>query len=132
MGYYFELDSANKILRCTCEGVITGEILSDLYFEKKKLLETLPPCSGINDFSGVTSFDVSSETIERLANMPVVFGGATLGIVVAPKDVIFGVSRMFAMYGLQPRPNFHIVRTMDEAYKLLEIASPQFTRLYTH
>jgi len=34
--------------------------------------------------------------------------------------------RMFQMLGEPTRPDLHVVRTMDEAYRLLRVESPEF------
>ena len=61
--------------------------------------------------------------------MPPVFGGASLGVIVASKDLIFGMARMFSILGEESRPHLRVVHTMEEAYELLGIASPQFSRI---
>ncbi len=48
-------------------------------------------------------------------------------VIVAPGDLVYGLSRMFAVLGEETRPNLRVVRTMQEAYSLLEIVSPQFS-----
>ena len=47
-------------------------------------------------------------------------------VIVVPIDFIFGLARMFQMLGEKTRPDLHVVRTLDEAYRLLQIESPEF------
>jgi hypothetical protein len=50
-------------------------------------------------------------------------------IIVAPQDHVFGLSRMFSMLAEETRPHVTVVRTMEEAYCLLDIEEPQFHRI---
>jgi hypothetical protein len=50
---------------------------------------------------------------------------------VAPKDAIYGLSRMFVTVGEESRSKANVVRTMEEAYRLLEVESPQFSPIPT-
>ena len=92
----------------------------------RKLLAARPPCKGILDFSKVTKVDASSETIKRIASKPAAYGLAQAVGLVAPEDVVYGLSRMFVTLGERKLPKMYVVRTMEEAYHLLEIHSLQF------
>ena len=48
-------------------------------------------------------------------------------VFVAPKDLIYGMARMFQILGEATRPDLPVVRTMDEAYSLLQVESPEFS-----
>jgi hypothetical protein len=50
---------------------------------------------------------------------------------VAAKDVVYGATRMFQVLSENTRKNVHVVRTLDEAYKLLGIESPRFVPVST-
>lgn len=129
MGYLFEFDAKKKVLRSTFEGQITGDVLFEFYSTARKLFESLPPFSAIVDFSGVTRFDVSSNIIEKLAKMPPFFGVDSILAIVAPNDLIYGLTRMYSILSEQSRPNAHVVRTMREAYALLRVVTPRFERI---
>jgi hypothetical protein len=36
------------------------------------------------------------------------------------------MARMFEILGEGTRPNLHVVRTLEEAYKVLDVREPQF------
>ena len=129
MGYFFEFDAANNVLRCCWEGQVTDDLLMEFYSGATKVVGARPSCRGIVDFSGVAAFDVSSDTLKRLATLPTPLGVESMLLIVAPKDVVYGLSRMFSIHSEQTRPNLQIVRTMDEAFSVLGIASPQFSRV---
>jgi|SRR5580658_793661 hypothetical protein len=86
-----------------------------------------PGCRGITDVTQVTKFDVSSDTVRRLAWTPPTIPTPQVRIFVAPTTFIYGMARMFQILGESTRPNLHIVRTLDEAYGLLQMESPEFT-----
>ena len=48
-------------------------------------------------------------------------------VAVAPQDLLFGMIRMLQIRSEKTRPELHVVRTMDEAYRLLLVESPEFS-----
>lgn len=50
-----------------------------------------------------------------------------LGIIVAPQNVLYGLSRMLELLSTDTRHNIHVVHTMDEALKLIGVPSPTFS-----
>jgi hypothetical protein len=122
-----DYDEKNNILRFTITGRLTDAILLEIYATAGKYLASHPPCRGITDFSGVTEFEVSSSTIRDLAQTPPAFPPGYMRIVVAPKDHVYGMARMFQIVGADTRSDLHVVRTMDEAYRLLQVKSPEFS-----
>ena len=127
MGHSFEFDAANNIIRCTRTGQVTNDLMFEVYSEAQELLWARPSCNAIEDFSGVTRVDVSSEVVRRMADLPVFSSIETL-VIVAPQDHIYGLSRMYSILS-ERRRNVHVVRTMEEAYSLLGVQSPQFCRI---
>jgi len=126
MGCGFEFDPVNNVLRYSWDGNLTDELLLEGDAIGRKLLAARPPCRGILDFSRVTKVDASSQTIQRIAAQPPAYGPGQAVVFVAPTDVVYGLSRMFVTLGERKRPRAHVVRTMDEAYRLLQVDSPQF------
>jgi hypothetical protein len=47
-------------------------------------------------------------------------------ILVIPKDFIFGMARMFQMITEKTRPELQVVRTLEDAYLLLKVETPDF------
>ena len=54
---------------------------------------------------------------------------SSLRVFVAPSDFIYGSIRRFQILSEKTRQNLHVVRTMQDAYKLLGIESPKFAPL---
>ena len=119
----------NNILRATIEGRMTGEILLSFHHEAANYLAAHPPCRVILDLSLVTEFDVSSDAIRRLAAAPPPLRSpGTVWILLTQKDVIYGLARMFQIR-TETKGNYcdlQVVRTMDEAYRLLQVKYPAF------
>lgn len=74
----------------------------------------------------MTNFEVSSDAIRQVAAAPPAFPPAYMRVLVVPKAIIYGMARMFQILGEKTRPDLHVVRTMDEAYRLLRVESPEF------
>jgi len=126
MGFVLDFDARNKILRVTLEGRLTDAILLGSYAAAAGWVASHPPCRGIVDFSEVTKFEVSSGAMKELAKSAPAFPAASMRVLVAPRDVSYGMVRMFQILGETNRPNMQVVRTMDEAHRLLRIESPEF------
>jgi hypothetical protein len=121
-----DFDARNNVLRGTLEGRMTGKILLDFYATATAYMSSHPPCRGILDFSNVTDFEVSSEAIRRVAASPPAFPAGYMRVLVIPHDLIYGMARMFQILGEKTRPDLQVVRTMDEAFRLLQVKTPEF------
>jgi hypothetical protein len=127
MAFVIEFDARHNILRASMEGRVTGAILLDCYTTMAKYAASHPGCRGIADVSGVTKFDVSSTAVKQLSKAPPAIPAPDMRVFVAPQAHVYGMARMFQMLGEDTRPNLHIVRTLDEAYHLLQVKSPEFS-----
>jgi hypothetical protein len=131
VGWVLDFDARNTVLRVTVEGVVTDDSLLEVYGTVAKYFASHPPCRAVTDFSRVTRFDVSSDAIRRLAERaPAVPTGYTR-VFVSSSDSVFGMARMFQILGEKSRPDLHVVRSLDGAYKLLQLESPEFSPVPT-
>ncbi len=126
MALVVEFDEKNNILRGTLDGRMTGAIFLDFYLKAAKYMESRPPCHGILDFTAVTEFEVSSAAIRQVAASPPVFPAGYKRVLVIPRDFIYGLARMFQILTEATRPELEVVRTMDDAYRVLQVESPEF------
>jgi hypothetical protein len=78
-----------------------------------------PDFSEILDFSGVTAANLSTAAIQHASQRPSNFNPTSKHIVVAPQDFLFGLARMSQVLAESTRPNGAVVRTIEEARKLL-------------
>jgi hypothetical protein len=120
-------DVKNNVLRHTFRGRLTDTELVEGYYQAGKYVARHPPNRIITDFSDVTSIEVSSQTVRTLAATPPKLPVGCARVFVTPKNALYGMARMFQILTEKNRPDLSIVRTLDEAYRLLGIASPEFT-----
>jgi hypothetical protein len=74
----------------------------------------------------VTEAQLSGDAVRQVERrQPVISTGYT-SVVVAPQDYVFGMMRMLEILSEKSRPELRVVRTMDEAYRLLQVESPEF------
>jgi len=127
VAFVLDFDSRNGILRVTLEGVITDAILLEAYTVVGSYVASRGPCRAIVDVSGVTKFNVASRTVRELAKSAPAIPTGYMRVFVAPQAAIYGMMRMFQMLGELTRPDLYAARSMDEAYALLQLNSPEFT-----
>jgi hypothetical protein len=127
MSYRFDYDPRSGLLQGSLEGRVTSEELLDYYRLAMKCARIKRPRSGITDMSGITSFEVSPQTVRELAAMtPVIPDMDLLRIIVAPASDVFGMARMFESQGEVTRPNLHVVRSYKEALVIVGVQDPRF------
>jgi hypothetical protein len=83
-------------------------------------------CSGIVDLSAVEKVDVDIAYLRAFGGSPRVMAGAQR-VIVAPKDEVFGVVRLYGLHqsgsqGEEPM----VVRDLQAAYDLLALKDPDF------
>lgn len=127
MAYQFEFDSTHRILRGNLIGRVTDEDLTTFYRMTAEYVAATDPRAAVTDFSAVTTFEVTAETIRMLAKSPPAMPQKSRPrVIVAPSDHVFGMARMFEFEGEVTRPNLHVVRTLDQAWAILVVQQPQF------
>ena len=127
MSYSFEYNLAKGILRCRLSGHVTDDVFRDFFREGASCAVRMQPSAGVVDLSEVTSFNVSSRTIEEVARTaPAVDDPSLKRIVIAASPDTFGMMRMFEIEAEQNRPDIHVVRSEREAWAILAVQSPNF------
>jgi len=127
MPLYFEFDHENRVIRSRIEGTLNREALVEVNRKLAEYDAVMPARAGILDLSRVTSVDLSSKTMADLAaRPPLVTNPERIRCIVAPSAHVFGMSRMFQMLGENTRPNFHVLRSLEEAYALIDLKDPHF------
>lgn len=126
MSHQFQFDVASRLLVCRIDGVVTDDSIREYYRDVGKYVKWIQPSAGIVDFTGVTIFRVSAATIRELADSPPPLKDPKVPrFIVAPTDHIFAMARMFELQGDKTRPLLQVVRTLSEAYELLDIRNPR-------
>lgn len=125
MKVFLSVDSLDRFVVVRYEGVVTDQLLVDTLQRGGKWLARHAPLSGVIDFTAVVRFEVTANTIRRLALSPAYIPDGYLRIAVAPQDEIYGMSRMFELWGGHIPERLHVVRTIGEAYKLMGVENPE-------
>jgi hypothetical protein len=127
MSYRFEFDASSGLLQGRLEGRVTSEELTEYYRTAVKFARMKNPRSGITDMTGITSFEVTPQTVRELAGMrPAIPDQDLLRVIVASSPEVFGMARMFESHGEATRPNLHVVRTCKEALVIVGVLEPKF------
>jgi len=125
MSFRFEYDADNKILLGRFEGSLTEESAIAFYSAIRKYGVATDAMAGIWDFSSATE-NVTSETIRRVARQEPAMPANRPCFMIAPDNHLFGLSRMFQISGEHQRPLLQVVRTLDEALRMLRVRSSHF------
>ena len=119
MPVVLKIDLQRRVVYSAFYGRITDAELSSHRAAIAREPDFNPQFSDIVDFSDVTETDISENTIARMAASESLFSASVSHIVVAPGDPVLSLAGKFKQLAQQSRPNFHVVRTRAEAYKLL-------------
>lgn len=78
-----------------------------------------PAFAEIVDFSGVSMVSVTELALNALAGTESLFGKDVPHVVVTPADLPMSMALKYRDSVRETRPNFHVVRTVEEAQQLL-------------
>ena len=127
MEFRFEFAEAESILRLTLTGEITDQAVLELWTVGLPIAEKHSSSRLIVDTAAVTRFSVTPRAVNTLAKRH--SPDLPMRVIVAPSDLLYGTSRMFQTLTESTRKNVHIVRTTEEAYKVLGVESPKFAAI---
>jgi len=114
------IDSRRKLVVTTYAGLVTDHDVARQISEIARNAPYDDEYRAITDFTQVTQFEISSEQIRSVAESRSPLERAQR-VMVAPSDEAYGTSRMFQTLAGRTRPNISVVRTLEEAYKVLGI-----------
>jgi len=130
MPFHFEFDRKHRILRVSMAGTLDDAGIDEFRAEIAKLLREVQPKACIVDLSAVQKYHASPEHVRAIGRaapgVPNVFIPV---IAIAPSPHLFGMSRMFQLTSDETRPWFRVVKSADEACKILEVVSLSFDPL---
>jgi len=130
MPYSFQFDAANGLLQGRLHGRVTSDELREYYRFAVRCAAQKRPLASITDLTGVTTLDVTPQTIRELAALrPARPDDALLRVIVASSPDVFGMARMFESHGEATRPNLHVVRTCKEALAIVGVPAPRFQHI---
>ena len=124
--FLLDFDSKHRVVRMRLLGRVTNTVLESADITLRKFLAENRVEYVILDFSGVSSFPVTSTYLRSLALKPPPDRPPKLRIAVAPQLVVYGMGRMYAMLVEESRTDFEVVKTMEEAETRLALGSLHF------
>src|ERR1700748_1404548 len=101
MGFHLEHDAANRIFLLRFQGEVTDRVMLDAFDTVMKWWDRFGDMAYISDCTQVTDVPVSAGTIKAIADKKPVIPPNFYNIVVAPQDVVYGLSRMFQILTIE-------------------------------
>ena len=126
LGCTLQFDRKHHVLLVTYGKVATPASALTAYDSVERFVSSEGPCSVLADLSTIENVDVPGAFVRSLAWMPTVIPPGLQRVIVAPRGDVYGLSRMFQLYRDKMSSDVHVVRTLDEAYSLLGLESPEF------
>jgi hypothetical protein len=126
MKYVIDLDPVHQVLRVTVIGTLTDSAARELHASLSHFATASVPYAAIFDLSRVTDNQLSIETIRDLVKKRPAVPTVRLRVVVAPRPVDYGMSRMFERDEM--RGQFHLVLSVAEAYAMLGVSTENFSQ----
>jgi len=112
------IDKTTGLIRTTASGRVTGEDLVAYYHRLRSHPDFRSNLSEIFDLTDVTAAEVGADDVRRLSSVTEEFThrGVTVKVaIVAPRDLEFGLSRMYEMLQSQSKNDVRVFRDRAEA-----------------
>jgi hypothetical protein len=124
--YRYEFDHDHRILVGILEGHLEDADLLAFDSSSREYITKFNPSGGITDFSGITAFSASGEVVRTIAQTPPAYTSPIPWFLVAPRDVHYGMARMYQIIASDTRPKLQVVRSREEAFAALGVQHPRF------
>ena len=128
MDYRIDLDPAHRVIRLTVTAVVSEELAEECYQSVSFIASRGGPYAAIFDLSGVTGTTLSPDAVRGLAGRAPAVPAGRPRVIVADEPWIFGMARMFQICRDSLGEQFHVVRSLEEAYAMLGVRSENFTQ----
>jgi hypothetical protein len=116
-----KIDTISKLVISKFVGETNESDINAMTTTVPSLPDFDPTFAHIIDFSAVTAFNISTSFLQALALRQPVFSVGAWQIIVAPQPNVYGLSRMTQMLREPQLPNIAVVKTMQEAYRILKM-----------
>lgn len=120
MSASYRIDSSQRMIFSSATGVLTDD---DLLTHQDRVTNDPgfdPTFSQLWDFRHVSDVEVTNATLQELAGARSFRAGAKRAVV-APKDVLYGMARMFQMLHGEAPEDLRVFRSIDEARNWLRL-----------
>jgi len=126
VGCALQFDRKHRVLLITYAKVGSPASALATYAAVERFVATEGPCSVLADLSAIEKVEIPGDFVRSLAWMPTVIPPGQQRVVVAPRADVYGLSRMFQLYKDAMSSDVQVVHTLEEAYSLLGLQSPDF------
>ena len=126
MPHHFEFDKEHKVLLVVMEGDIDAAEIAAIDEAMRVRIDRMQPAAGISDLSLVQKFDVPAQVMRSTAMRSAPYPPETPRFIVAPSDVLYGMSRMYELVANRPSGKLQVGRSRAEALERLGVANPRF------
>ena len=120
MGAQFTIDVSRRLVISTFTGENTVEEIVGLAARIRSHPDFDPSFSEIVDCSAIFTYKISTTEIKQMARRQNIFNPTSMHVIIAPQDNIYGLARMGQVFAEQTVPNLVVVRTVEEARKVLQ------------
>ena len=128
MDYSIDLDPEHRVIRLTIKAIVTEELAEDCYKSLSFIASRGGPYAAIFDLSGVTGTTLSPDAVRGLAGRAPAVPAGRPRVIVADEPWIFGMARMFQICRDSLGEQFHVVRSLEEAYEMVGVRPEDFTQ----
>ena len=130
MPYRFEFNKTHRILRASVDSINGDAEVTNFRTETTKLISDIQPTAFVMDLSDTKQYEISSEIVRAIGRTAPALPDLSIPVIlVAPAPHIFGMSRMFQITSEEKRPWIRVVKSSEEAFKLLQVEKANFEPL---
>ena len=132
MYYQIDLDPAHSVIRLTItEEMMTLEYAEQCYRHLRLLTASGGPYAAIYDLSIAKGATIPTELIRSFVSRRPAVPKGRKQVVVGKEPQRFGLARLFQMCSEGPKgegPEFEVVHSLEEAYKIVDVHPEDFTQ----
>ena len=126
MCHFITIDKEQKLARVSASGKVNALELRDIFSELIKHRDWQPGFDILCDYREIVDFDVSTQDIDEITkwqiSMDHMIGNGKCAVV-ASRDSVFGMSRMWEMISANRSQDICVFRELDDAVSWLGIVN---------
>ena len=121
MPYKIQVRDKDRLVLSRIWGTLDNETFSNYIFATEALKQIPEDYRLLVILDPETELEMDTQFIRSLAQRPPVFGAGSNRVIVATENVAFGLSRIYTMESRTMGDQYTIVRTVEEAVKILKL-----------
>ena len=128
MCHHVKIDKNRKMAHITANGKVNILELKDIFLETVEHEQWQAGFNMLCDYRNIENFDVSSKDIDEItvwqSSIDDLIGGGKCAVV-ASKDSVYGMSRMWEMMSSERSQHISVFRKVDEALSWLDTTNEE-------